>query len=58
MVVVIAIKKDKELRIFLDLPAVKNAIQREHFPMPHIEDVMQKLQEVRVVSKVDLETVF
>ena len=56
--VVIAIKKKNHLRICLDSSALKNPIQREHVPMPHIEDVMQDLQEATVFSKVHLKTAF
>ena len=53
-----AINTNKQLRICLDSPALKNAIQREHFPMPHIEDVMEDLQDARVFSKVDFKAAF
>ncbi|XP_064647478.1 uncharacterized protein K02A2.6-like [Lineus longissimus] len=51
---VVTEKKSGDLRICLDPRELNRALQREHFPMPVLEDKLHKMASSRVFSKLDL----
>ena len=51
---VIVPKKDGKLRICLDLKDLNRAIQREHYPLPTIEEIATRLHGARVFTVLDV----
>ena len=52
--IVVATKKSRKLRICLVPRPLNKAVQREHYPLPVMEDMLPKLPNVRVFSQLDL----
>ena len=46
-------KSNGEIRVCLDLRELNQAIQRQHYPMPSIEDVTARMPNAKVFSKFD-----
>ena len=51
---VVTTKKSGKLRICIDPRPLNKALQREHYPLPVMEDMLPKLSNARVFSKLDL----
>ena len=54
--VVVSPKKNGELRICLDPRELNRALQREHYTIPVLEDVLHQLGDSSVFSKLDLKS--
>ena len=55
---VVVPKKNGKLRICLDPKDLNQAIQREHYPLPTIEDVATRLHGAKVFTKLDVKSGF
>ena len=55
---VVVPKKDGKLRLCLDPKDLNQAIQREHYPLPTIEDVATRLHGAKVFTKLDVRNGF
>ena len=55
---VVVPKKDGRLRLCLDPNDLNRAIQREHYPLPTMEDVATRLHGAKVFSKLDVRSGF
>ena len=55
---VVVPKKDGKLRLCLDPKDLNLAIQREHYPLPTIEDVATRLHGAKVFTKLDVRNGF
>ena len=51
---VVVPKPNGKLRICLDPKELKKAIQREHYPLPTIEDVATRLHGAKIFTKLDV----
>ena len=51
-------KKNSMLRLCLDPEDLNKAVQREHYPLPTIEDVARRLQGAKVFTKLDVRSSF
>ena len=51
-------KKNSMLRLCLDPEDLNKAVQREHCPLPTIEDVARRLQGAKVFTKLDVRSSF
>ena len=51
-------KKNGKLRICLDLTDLNRTIQREHYPLPTIEDIATRLHGAKVFTKLDVRNGF
>ena len=51
-------KKNGMLRLCLDPEDLNKAVQREHYPLPTIEDVARRLQGAKVFTKLDVRSSF
>jgi len=47
-------KKDGKIRLCLDPKDLNQAIQREHYPLPIIEDVATRLHGAKAFTKLDI----
>jgi hypothetical protein len=56
--IVVAMKKSGALRICIDPKSLNEALKRERYQIPVIDDLLPALSEVRVFSKVDLASAF
>ncbi|XP_003737424.1 uncharacterized protein K02A2.6-like [Galendromus occidentalis] len=56
--IVVAEKKNGDVRLCVDLREVNKAVVQDAFPLPHIEDLMQRLAKGRVFSKIDLRSAY
>ena len=55
---VVTTKKSGKLRICIDPRPLNKALQREHYPLPVMEDMLPKLSNTRVFSKLDLSNAY
>ena len=55
--IVIVPKKD-DLRICLDMRQVNKAVLREHYPLPTFEELLHKLLECKIFSKLDIKQAY
>ena len=55
---VVVPKKNGKLRICLDPKDLNQAIQREHYPLPTIEDIATRLHGAKVFTKLDVKSWF
>ena len=55
---VVVPKKDGKIRLCLDPKDLNQAIQREHYPLPTIEDVATRLHGAKVFTKLDVRNGF
>ena len=55
---VVVPKKDGKLRLCLDPKDLNQVIQREHYPLPTIEDVATRLHGAKVFTKLDVKNGF
>ena len=55
---VVVLKKDGNLRICLDPKDLNRAVQREHYPLPTIEDVATRLHGAKVFTILDVRAGF
>ena len=55
---VVVPKPDRKLRICLDPKELNKAIQREHYPLPTIEDVATRLHGAKIFAKLDVKNGF
>ena len=51
---VVVTKKSGDLRICLDPCRLNNALKRERYPLPVMDDILPKLSNAKVFSKLDL----
>ena len=56
--IVVAHKKNGQLRVCIDPKFLNKALRREHYTMPLLDDVLHELSESRVFTKVDLRNGF
>ncbi|CAB4015862.1 Retrovirus-related Pol poly from transposon [Paramuricea clavata] len=56
--IVVATKKSGALRVYIDPKPLNEALKRERYQIPVIDDLLPDLSEARVFSKVDLASVF
>lgn len=56
--IVLVKKKDKSLRLCVDYRRLNKKTVREHFPLPMIDDVIDKLHSAEVFTTLDLKNVF
>ena len=54
----IVIKKSGDLRICIDPKPLNEALRREHFQLPPLEDLLSELSGAKYFTKVDLSSVF
>ena len=55
---VVVPKPDGKLRICLNVKELNKAIQREHYPLPTIEDVATRLHGAKIFTKLDVKNGF
>ncbi|KAK3092083.1 hypothetical protein FSP39_025049 [Pinctada imbricata] len=51
-------KPNGKLRICIDPQALNTALQREHYPLPVLDDILPKLQKAKIFSKLDIKEAF
>lgn len=51
-------KKDGDVRICIDMRQANNAINREHYPLPTIENILPHLGEAKIFSRLDIKNAF
>ncbi len=51
---VVAPKSDGDVRLYVDMRRANEAIEREHQPIPTVEDLLQDLNDSTVITKLDL----
>ena len=56
--IVVAVKKSGELRVCIDPKPLNEALKREHYQIPVIDDLLPDLTDARVFTKVDLASTF
>jgi len=56
--IVVAMKKDGDIRICVDLREVNRAVIPDTFPLPHLEDLLSSLSGATVFSKIDLKSAY
>lgn len=52
--VVVIPKSDDDIRLCVDMREANKAVERERFPIPTIDDVLQEMSESKVFSKIDI----
>ncbi|GFX23987.1 transposon Tf2-11 polyprotein [Trichonephila clavipes] len=52
--VLVVHKKDGSLRVCIDFRKLNRVLVKDHYPLPLIEDILDKLQDSRVFSTIDL----
>ncbi|GFT85449.1 retrovirus-related Pol polyprotein from transposon 297 [Trichonephila clavipes] len=52
--VLVVRKKDGSPRVCIDFLKLKRVLVKDHYPLPLIEDILDKLQDTRVFSTIDL----
>ena len=55
---VVAEKKNGDLRICIDPRPLNKALKREHYPLPVIEDILPDLNQAQIFSKLDMSSAF
>ena len=55
---VVAPKSSGRVRICVDLTELNKNVQREHFPLPHLEDMLSQLEGAKWFSKMDANSGF
>lgn len=50
----VATKRSGSLRICVDPKSLNQALKREHFPLPTLEDILPELSKARIISTADL----
>ena len=55
---VVAEKKNGDLRICIDPRPLNKALKREHYPLPVIEDILPDLNQAKIFSKLDMSSAF
>ena len=56
--IAIVIKKSRDLRICINSKPLNEALRREHFPLPVLEDLLSELSGAKYCTKVDLSSAF
>jgi transposase InsO family protein len=56
--IVVVLKDDKDIRICVDMRRANLAIKRENYPMPTFEDLVHKLRNSRLFSRLDVKNAF
>ena len=56
--IVVAVKKSGELRVCIDPKPLNDALRREHYQIPVIDDLLPDLTDARVFTKTDLASAF
>ena len=56
--IVVAVKKSSELRAGIDPKPLNDALKREHYQIPVIDDLLPDLTDARVFTKADLASAF
>ena len=49
----VAVKKPGKLRICIDQRYLNQAIKRSHYPMPTVDDILQKIAKAKVFTVLD-----
>lgn len=52
------LKKNNDVRICIDMRQANKAIEREHYPLPTIENILPHLRNAKVFSRLDIESAF
>ncbi|GFS75566.1 transposon Tf2-6 polyprotein [Trichonephila clavipes] len=52
--VLVVRKKDRSPRVCIDFRKLNRVLVKDHYPLPLIEDILDKLQDTRVFSTIDL----
>ncbi|GFT76107.1 retrovirus-related Pol polyprotein from transposon 297 [Trichonephila clavipes] len=52
--VLVVRKKDGSPRVCIDFRKLNRVLVKDHYPLPLIEDILDKLQDTRVFSTIDL----
>lgn len=47
------VNKGSKIRIYIDPRDLNSAIQREHFPLKTVEDVIEKMSQAKFFTKLD-----
>ena len=55
---VVAPKSSGKVRICVDLTELNKSVQREHFPLPHLDDMLSQLEGAKWFSKMDANSGF
>ncbi|XP_011664712.2 uncharacterized protein K02A2.6-like [Strongylocentrotus purpuratus] len=55
---VVAEKKNGDLRICIDPRPLNKALKREHYPLPIVEDILPDLNQAKIFSKLDMSSAF
>jgi hypothetical protein len=55
---VVVPKANSDIRICVDMRCANKAVQKERFPMPNIEDIIQQMNGSSVFSRLDLSQSF
>ncbi|CAC5385616.1 unnamed protein product [Mytilus coruscus] len=56
--VVVIPKKNSEIRLCIDMRRANEAVVREQYPIPTVEEILQDLNQSRVYSKLDIKWAF
>jgi len=56
--IVVATRKSGDIRVCVDLREVNKAIITDSFPLPHFKDLLCRLSNARVFSKIDLKSAY
>lgn len=56
--IVTAFKKNGDVRLGVDLKKLNQAVKREHYMLPYLDDIAQKLSKATVFSKLDASSGF
>ncbi|GFT05187.1 retrovirus-related Pol polyprotein from transposon 412 [Trichonephila clavipes] len=56
--VLVVLKKDGSPRVCIDFRKLNRVLVKDHYPLPLIEDILDKLQDTRVFSTIDLRNGF
>ncbi|GFU06581.1 transposon Ty3-G Gag-Pol polyprotein [Trichonephila clavipes] len=56
--VLVVRKKDGSPRVCIDFRKLNRVLVKDHYPLPLIEDILDKLQDTRVFSTIDLRNGF
>ena len=52
--VVVIPKKNEDIRLFVDMRRTNQAVTRERYPIPTVDEVIQDLNQSKVFSKLDI----
>jgi hypothetical protein len=56
--IVVVLKNDKDIRVCVDMRMANQAILRENYPMPTFDDLIHRLKDAKVFSRLDVKNAF